>query len=83
MTEEELKSRLIAECEESNLTLMEVRNALDDAVMHFFLLSETVLKNAPVKNVKKERKSERLCNFALGFSIVALLIVLIVEFVMK
>lgn len=83
MSKDELKKCLIAECEESNLTLKEISDALDATRMHFFALEEAVLKDTPIKIGQRTKKSERLSNFALGFSAFVLLIVMFIEFVMK
>lgn len=94
MHKNELKNLLISECIESDLSHGEVKQALDDARMYFFLQEENLLKEIPVKkhSEQKAEKSERFnywkkteknSNLALGFSIVALLLVIFIEFVVK
>lgn len=54
MDKDELKKRLISECEESGLSYGEIKEAMDAARMYFFLQEEDVLKRISVKKHLQE-----------------------------
>lgn len=83
MNKDELKKRLISACEESNLTLKEVSDALTDTNIYFYSMKEAVLKNTSVKTGKRTGKTERLSNLALVLSAISLLIIIFIEVVVK
>lgn len=51
MNKDELKRRLIAECEESGLSCREAKKALDDASVYFFSREREILGNIPIKRL--------------------------------